>query len=128
MFIQQQAALETAAAQSPWSDSSLHATMPQQPPAAHSKAARDAASSTANIAAVKAGGGGTGRSSAALATADSTAAKAVPVAQDEVFSRLYEAAQASLRRKEAYAKAATAAELASLQSASAHALPLPAGL
>ena len=62
--------------------------------------------------------------------ADATAAtvEASGAQRKEVFSRLYEAGQTSLRRKEAYAKASAAAERAALLSAAPHPLPLPAGL
>ena len=62
-----------------------------------------------------------------LADATAAAAKGLD-SHGDVFSRLYEAGQTSLRRKEAYAKASAAAERAALQSASLHPVPLPARL
>lgn len=120
--MRQQAALEAAAAALPQSGHPSQAALTQL------EAAEVTASHTAAGSAAKAGSSAAEPSSADLMTAESTAACAAPQTQDEVFGRLYEAAQASLRRKEAYAKAATAAELAALQGAAPHALPLPAGL
>lgn len=125
VFMRQQAALEAAAAVLLQSGSSSQAATTQLAPGTQLEAAEDTSSHTAAGSDVEAGSSATGQSSADLITADSTAAGAAPQTQDEVFRRLYEAAQASLRRKEAYAKAATAAELAALQGAAPHALPLP---
>lgn len=132
VFMQQQAALEAAAGILSRPHGASPAAAAQLAPVPQPLAADDAPqmASAGDAADAKASdsltGGGNVFSAAADATAASAAAVA-PAAQEEVFSRLYEAAQASLRRKEAYGKAAAAAQLAALQSASPHALPLPAG-
>jgi hypothetical protein len=125
VFMQQQAALDANSKQPQAHSSSDFGEVSSEQPSAEATVPpnAEAGSNDTDNSVRPDGVESTGR------VADTTAAAAeAPDAQGEVFSRLYQAGQASLRHKEAYAKASAAAERAALLSASPHPLPLPARL
>jgi hypothetical protein len=125
VFMQQQAALEATRQQHQARSSPDAAARSSAHPAGEAVEVPTAESKSGGKASSLQPGGNTIITIAADAT---VAAAAAPGAHGEVFSRLYEAGQTSMRRKEAYAKASAAAERAGLLSNMPHPLPLPAGL
>lgn len=125
-FMQQQAALDAHSKQpqAHSSSASAAASLAQPPAEATLPPSAEGRSAGENCSAQPGGVDNIG----IVADATAAAAEASGAQGEEVFSRLYEAGQTSLRRKEAYAKASAAAERAALQSALPHPVPLPARL